>query len=36
VVPETIEFWEAKPFRLHDRVRFTRLIGGWASQRIFP
>jgi pyridoxamine 5'-phosphate oxidase len=36
VVPETIEFWQNKPFRLHDRVRFIRLAGGWISQPIFP
>ncbi|MBI2496674.1 MAG: pyridoxamine 5'-phosphate oxidase [Opitutae bacterium] len=36
VVPESIEFWHEKPFRLHERVRFTRTRGGWTSQRIFP
>ena len=36
VVPETIEFWQEKPFRLHERVRFTRTAGVWATQRIFP
>lgn len=36
VVPETIEFWQEKPFRLHERVRFTRTGGTWAAQRIFP
>lgn len=36
VVPESIEFWHEKPFRLHERVRFTRTPGGWTSQWIFP
>jgi len=36
VVPESIEFWHEKPFRLHERVRFTRTAGGWTSQLIFP
>jgi pyridoxamine 5'-phosphate oxidase len=36
VVPAMIEFWHEKPFRLHERVRFTRVNGGWSSQRIFP
>ena len=36
VVPEMIEFWHEKPFRLHERVRFTRTVGGWTSQWIFP
>lgn len=36
VVPESIEFWHEKPFRLHERVRFTHTPGGWTSQWIFP
>lgn len=37
LAPETIEFWHEKPFRLHDRVRFTRTAtGGWATERLFP
>ena len=36
VVPDTMEFWQEKPFRLHERVRFTRTKGSWAAQRIFP
>ncbi|MDI1319731.1 MAG: pyridoxamine 5'-phosphate oxidase [bacterium] len=36
VVPESIEFWQEKPFRLHERVRFTRPQGHWQSQWIFP
>ena len=36
VVPEMIEFWHEKPFRLHERVRFNRIDGVWSSQRIFP
>lgn len=36
VVPGHIEFWQEKPFRLHERVRFTRIKDGWTSQRIFP
>jgi pyridoxamine 5'-phosphate oxidase len=36
VVPEVIEFWHEMPFRLHERVRFTRAPGGWTAQRIFP
>lgn len=36
VVPETIEFWRDRPFRLHDRLVFARQGSGWAKQRLFP
>lgn len=37
VVPAWIEFWEEKPFRLHDRFRWERTADGdWAEQRLFP
>lgn len=37
VAPEWIEFWEEKPFRLHDRFRWEyRAEGAWSSQRLFP
>jgi pyridoxamine 5'-phosphate oxidase len=35
--PTEIEFWQERPFRLHDRVRFTRRAdGGWDRQRLYP
>ncbi len=36
VVPERIEFWQDKPFRLHDRFVFTRDGDGWAVTPLFP
>jgi len=34
--PARIEFWQERPFRLHDRVLFTRDGDQWRKQRLFP
>lgn len=38
VMPQEIEFWMSRPFRLHDRVVFKRneVSQTWSSQRLFP
>lgn len=36
VVPERIEFWEDRPFRLHNRLVFQRTDGAWQTQNLFP
>jgi len=36
VVPSLIEFWEERPFRLHDRSVFRRDGDGWTTTRLFP
>lgn len=36
VVPEVVEFWRDRPFRLHDRLRFTRDRDGWSTTRLQP
>ena len=36
VLPTVIEFWQGRPSRLHDRIRFTRTATGWARDRLAP
>jgi pyridoxamine 5'-phosphate oxidase len=37
VVPETIEFWQGRPNRLHDRLRYTRQPSdAWSIERLAP
>ena len=34
--PEAIEFWQGRPNRLHDRIRFRRDDGSWTPERLSP
>lgn len=38
IAPLRIEFWRARPFRLHDRLVYLRERGGdpWRAERLFP
>jgi pyridoxamine 5'-phosphate oxidase len=36
VVPQRIEFWQERPFRLHDRFLFIREGEAWRRERLFP
>jgi pyridoxamine 5'-phosphate oxidase len=37
VHPQTIEFWQGRQSRLHDRLRYTRQAsGGWKIERLSP
>jgi pyridoxamine 5'-phosphate oxidase len=33
---ESVEFWQGRPNRLHDRIRFTRDGDGWSRERLQP
>jgi len=36
VIPESIEFWQGRPSRLHDRLKYSRISGNWTIQRLAP
>lgn len=37
VTPVTVEFWQGRTNRLHDRFRYTRVPGeGWKLNRLYP
>ncbi|HEY3568112.1 MAG TPA: pyridoxamine 5'-phosphate oxidase [Thermoanaerobaculia bacterium] len=37
VRPERVEFWQGRPSRLHDRLRYSREAGGgWRIERLAP
>lgn len=36
VRPETVEFWQGRENRLHDRVRYVREERGWRIERLSP
>jgi pyridoxamine 5'-phosphate oxidase len=36
LAPETVEFWQGRPDRLHDRLRFRRADGDWVVERLSP
>jgi pyridoxamine 5'-phosphate oxidase len=36
VVPTVFEFWQGRPNRLHDRLRYTKHGDGWRRERLAP
>ena len=36
LTPELVEFWQGRPNRLHDRLRYRRAPGGWTIERLAP
>lgn len=36
VVPEVLEFWQGRPSRLHDRIRYRREGQKWVIERLAP
>jgi pyridoxamine 5'-phosphate oxidase len=36
VVPDVFEFWQGRPSRLHDRLRYRRVENRWVIERLSP
>jgi pyridoxamine 5'-phosphate oxidase len=36
VIPAEFEFWQGRPSRLHDRLRYQRDKTGWRRDRLAP
>ena len=36
VIPSEFEFWQGRPSRLHDRLRYQRDASGWRRDRLAP
>lgn len=36
IIPDEIEFWQGRPSRLHDRIRYKKNNGQWLISRLAP
>jgi pyridoxamine 5'-phosphate oxidase len=36
LVPQRIEFWVERPYRLHDRTLYVRTSAGWEASLLYP
>lgn len=36
LVPDQVEFWQGRPNRFHDRIRYRREGDGWTKERLAP
>jgi pyridoxamine 5'-phosphate oxidase len=36
IAPDYMEFWQGQANRLHDRLVYERLVGGWSLRRLQP
>jgi|TARA_B100000959_G_scaffold287557_1_gene373981 pyridoxamine 5'-phosphate oxidase len=36
VMPKSVEFWQGRPSRLHDRVKYTISKNNWKLDRLAP
>lgn len=34
--PESVEFWQGRKFRLHDRQKYSQMNGQWVMQLLYP
>ena len=34
--PDSVEFWQGRAFRLHDRLRYAKQARGWKLERLSP